>query len=568
MRIGIAPRLALILTIFAVLASGLTGYYAHDDSHRLLVASTEKDLQSSSQVLGQRLVGVFGNVSNNARLFASQVTPPTNMGDGVQRMSRSLLQIYDEYLQVSIIDTNRGWQEKLTFIKNDVGNIVRVDSSPVSLTALIEPVSYLSSGQVYISDVINTGSVSDDADGRSSVLIVTPIPAENGANSGVLVVIRVDLNALFKKVRMGLPLDYRVYFADRNGMFVRERNAAGNAALPNDEADLIQGLFPAAAQIVSGEKDSIVTSIRGQQPGYSETVVALYRAQISDSSNERFFILGLSEPLRNIRQKSNMLAGNIWRIVLSFSCLALLLAWGVSQAIAQPLAQILASVRRFAAGDSNENLPLPIRRQDEVGQLARGVEDMQKQIRAQMTALEENHHAMTHMAHHDALTGLPNRLTFFSLLENAIAQARRQGRKLAVLFVDLDRFKAINDQYGHQAGDELLLAVARRLQSGVRASDTAARLSGDEFVVLLNPIHNSEEACLVAEKLLHRFNQPVEMENVTLPIRASIGISLFPDHGTAPQPLLDAADVAMYASKASGRNSCSLAKSRSSDDDV
>ncbi|GHT89986.1 hypothetical protein AGMMS49545_01980 [Betaproteobacteria bacterium] len=559
MHIGIAPRLALVLAVFAVLASGLTGYYAHDSSYRMLMTRTEKNLQSSAQVLGQQLIAAFGSVASDARMYASLANPPTNLKERVQRMSRSMLQVHSEYLQVSVIDTRQGWQEKLTFINNK-GNVELADSSPIPLMPLVAQAIHLSPGQVYLSDVIS------GADGRSSVLVVTPVPLDTGVASGMLVVIRVDLSELFTEIQSELPLGFHFYFADNNGVFVSDNNAMSELIRSDESPNLIQGLFPMAQRIVSGERDSIVTNIQGRKPEDFEALAAFYRVRIADFSNERFFILGLSEPLRNIRQESSLLAGNIWRIVLSFSCLALLIAWGVSQAVLQPLARILTSVRRFAAGDSGENLPLPTGRQDEVGLLARGVEEMQNQIRAQVTALEENHHAMMHMAHHDALTGLPNRLTFFTLLENAIAQARRQGRKLAVLFVDLDRFKVINDQYGHQAGDELLLAVARRLRSGVRASDTAARLSGDEFVVLLNPIHSDEEACLVTEKLLQRFNQPVELEEVTLPIHASIGISLFPDHGQTPQVLLEAADVAMYASKASGRNKCSLAKKPAEDD--
>jgi diguanylate cyclase (GGDEF)-like protein len=553
MYVGITPRLALVLTVFAVLASGLTGYYAHDSSYRLLMARTERSLQGSSQMLGQRLVAEFGAIASDARMYASLVNSSMNAaGDSVQHMSRSMLQVHNEYLQISVVDTRQGWQEKLTFVNNK-GDVVRVATGAISLKPFVASAAQLNPGQVYLSDVIRRNRISGDTAEYSSVLVATPVLLANGAVSGALVVIRVDLNSLFTKIQAELPLDYRFYLADDHGALVRDPEAM-DVARSNERPESIQALFPVTEKIVSGERDRDSTVIN------ADVVAAFYRVQVADFFNERFFILGLSEPLSDVYRESELLAGNIWRIVLLFSCLALLIAWGVSQAVAQPLAQILASVRLFAAGNSSENPPLPTRRHDEIGLLARGVEDMQNQIRAQVTALEENRHAVMHMAHYDALTGLPNRMTFFSLLENAIAQAKRQGRKLAVLFVDLDHFKAINDRYGHQVGDELLLAVARRLQSGVRASDTAARLAGDEFVVLLNPIHNAGEATMVAEKLLQRFNQPLELEAAMLSIQASIGISLFPAHGGTPQALLEAADQAMYASKESGRNICCLAK--------
>jgi diguanylate cyclase (GGDEF)-like protein len=159
-----------------------------------------------------------------------------------------------------------------------------------------------------------------------------------------------------------------------------------------------------------------------------------------------------------------------------------------------------------------------------------------------------------HMAYHDSLTGLPNRALLSDRLERAMLAARRDGRKLAVLFIDLDRFKTINDSLGHLTGDNLLKEVANRLCRVVRASDTVARLGGDEFVVLVPGVQAPEECSHVGEKIIEALAAPFPFEGRSLHISPSIGICLYPDDGTDVATLMRHADAAMYHAKASGRN--------------
>jgi diguanylate cyclase (GGDEF)-like protein/PAS domain S-box-containing protein len=158
------------------------------------------------------------------------------------------------------------------------------------------------------------------------------------------------------------------------------------------------------------------------------------------------------------------------------------------------------------------------------------------------------------LAHHDPLTGLPNRLLLRARLEHGMEKAAREGRQLAVLFLDLDRFKHVNDSLGHSAGDELLREVARRLRDVVRREDTVARLGGDEFTVLLEHLRDGEDAARLARKLLDSLIQPYLMGERTLYLGASIGISLYPRDGGDVESLLRNADAAMYRAKESGRN--------------
>jgi len=163
-----------------------------------------------------------------------------------------------------------------------------------------------------------------------------------------------------------------------------------------------------------------------------------------------------------------------------------------------------------------------------------------------------------HLAYHDALTALPNRLLFKDRLTVAISHAQRERRKLAVLFLDLDRFKVINDSLGHNIGDQLLQAVSARVQSCVRESDTVARLGGDEFTVLLPQLPHGEDAALVAQKIIDAVRYPFHIEGREFFMTTSIGISLYPDDGIDAESLIKNADTAMYQAKEQGRDNYQL----------
>jgi diguanylate cyclase (GGDEF)-like protein/PAS domain S-box-containing protein len=193
---------------------------------------------------------------------------------------------------------------------------------------------------------------------------------------------------------------------------------------------------------------------------------------------------------------------------------------------------------------------LEVRVQERTAELAGANRLLQAEIVERRQAEARVHH----MAYHDALTGLPNRALLSERLDRAMLAARRDGRKLAVMFIDLDRFKTINDSLGHLTGDHLLKEVANRLCRVVRAVDTVARLGGDEFVVLVPGVHAAEECSLIGEKIIGALAEPVRFEGRSLHISPSIGICLCPDDGEDVETLMRKADAAMYHAKAAGRN--------------
>ena len=171
-----------------------------------------------------------------------------------------------------------------------------------------------------------------------------------------------------------------------------------------------------------------------------------------------------------------------------------------------------------------------------------------------ISIIKQAEERLSHLAHHDALTGLPNRLLFSANLEQALERAKRNKRRVAVLFLDLDRFKRINDTLGHEFGDRLLQTVAERLKNSIRASDTAARLGGDEFTIILDDITNPRDAAKLAGKIIAAVAQPIDMDGREINTSTSLGISLFPDDAESGEALLKAADNAMYRAKALGRH--------------
>jgi diguanylate cyclase (GGDEF)-like protein len=165
---------------------------------------------------------------------------------------------------------------------------------------------------------------------------------------------------------------------------------------------------------------------------------------------------------------------------------------------------------------------------------------------------------LAYQAHHDTLTSLPNRLCFHDSVRRAIGSARRRGHKLALLRLDLDNFKQVNDMFGHRAGDAVLREIARRLRSTVRAADSIARVGGDEFAVLLHEVDGADGAEQAAGKLRTVLAAPIPVQGQEVSAAASVGISLFPEHATDAETLFRQADTALYAGRASGRNGCHL----------
>ena len=210
-------------------------------------------------------------------------------------------------------------------------------------------------------------------------------------------------------------------------------------------------------------------------------------------------------------------------------------------------------IRRDGYESAIEDSAAPIH--DRAGQVTGAVIVFHDVTAARAMSIE-----MTHIAQHDVVTNLPNRLFLVDRITQAISLARRQARSIAVLFLDLDRFKSINDSLGHAAGDLLLQSISKRIVADVRGSDTVSRLGGDEFVILLSEIAHPEDAATSANKILLSLGTPHCIEGQDVHIEASMGISIYPEDGEDAETLIKSADTAMYHAKDSGRNNIKFFK--------
>lgn len=175
-------------------------------------------------------------------------------------------------------------------------------------------------------------------------------------------------------------------------------------------------------------------------------------------------------------------------------------------------------------------------------------------IFSDITSIKENEAKLQYLAHYDQLTGLPNRILFIDRLKQAIAQGKRAHQQVAVMFLDLDGFKAVNDTLGHTAGDEMLRQVAKRLTQCLRATDTVARFGGDEFTVVLAAVDDLGDIIKVANKIISEVALPYDLDGNEALVTTSIGISTYPQHGEEPEILIHRADNAMYHAKRHGKN--------------
>lgn len=188
--------------------------------------------------------------------------------------------------------------------------------------------------------------------------------------------------------------------------------------------------------------------------------------------------------------------------------------------------------------------------EDSTGKVAAGIV-----VFTDITAQKNVQEHLQHTAHYDALTGLPNRILLADRLNQAMQRALRSGRKLALVFIDLDEFKSVNDRHGHAFGDQLLIEMARRMSGVLRVVDTLARLGGDEFVAVLSDLESSQTAEMLSDRLLEMLSTPVRIDDLELKISGSIGIAIYPQNADIDQiELMRQADVAMYQAKLKGRN--------------
>ena len=565
MKFGIAFKLGCLLAVFGVLACGLTGYYSYSSSRATLLKAAERDLLTATQVLGRNLRGNIDGVSRDALMLAgiaqgkalpqAPSAPVREQAENdLAELFETLMRVHPEYMQIRLISAAGHGLEQVR-VDRDGEQPVRIPYPGLQEKGHFDYVFdtlRLPPGQVRLSPiVINHELGTHSGVGRPTLHVSTPVAGADGQPSA-LIVINIDLNQLFDQLRSDLPAHYQVYLSNRWGDLLIHPDQRRTFGFDQGRRRFLQDEFPDVQQLLDTQTESLI----GRSDGKDTSLVAAFVRLATNAGNrESFVVLGLAQQEEYVLKESSRLGERIIQVVIFASLLAVLIATIASRAMTSSLKRINLAVQQFAR--ERKNAPLPVQRQDELGQLARSFVQMQEEIVEHLEELSRSRNALEHLARHDPLTGLPNRRVFFERLEHALAAARRSAKPLAVLFVDLDHFKQLNDSLGHSIGDRVLQAVANLLRSATRESDTVARLGGDEFVILIEQLDDPGRVVAVLHKLHERFQLPMLLDGHEVKVQASMGVSLFPRDGDDIESLVQQADRAMYVAKNAGRNTYS-----------
>jgi len=247
-------------------------------------------------------------------------------------------------------------------------------------------------------------------------------------------------------------------------------------------------------------------------------------------------------------------------ILLLAAWVALCLSRRMARHVLEPVEE-MAHVTHAIRHQRDFARRVPSARLIELNELSEDFNALLEELHAWQTRLEQENAQLAHQASHDSLTGLPNRAFFQGRLNRVLCDAQRQGHHVALMFVDCDHFKQINDQFGHAAGDEVLRTIATRLRSQLRQTDLVARLGGDEFAVLITPAPHTENVLRIARDIQAGMALPIQLKDGrSLQSSLSIGIALYPEHGDNPVALLEKADLTMYHVKRGQRGQCQMAE--------
>ncbi len=588
MKIGIAIKLGLLLSSLGVLSAGLTGFYAHQASRDLLITAAKKELLTSTRVLARRITGTREEIARNLQVLASHpvtlealrvpaaAARRSSSSAGSSTGSSAITSDAQQQLATlfsRMVAANPAYLQLRLIAAADFGlERVRIDRQGAALLQVsgddlqekghfsyVVETLQLPAGAAYLSPIsINHENTANAGQNPPTLQLATPVTDASGKAVGV-VVVNVDLNGLFALLAADLPETFRLFLSNDAGDILIHPDARRTFGFDIGRRMLVQDEFAPTAEVVAGRQSQVVFEAASGDYAEQPLVLAFTEEATAAGPRNNRLILGLGQPRDLVLAQAQRSGQQILQIVVALSLLCLVLAIVLARAVTRPINAVTDAAQRFANGQVPGRLPL--RRRDEIGSLARSFQQLQGQLTEQLAELKKSQAELAHLARHDTLTGLPNRRLFEGKLDEACVHSQRYGGSVCLLFIDLDRFKAINDRFGHDAGDALLVALAGRLLALVREGDTVARLGGDEFVVLLGATTSRPHVVAIAQKLIDGISLPLAWSGAVLQVGASIGISRSPQDGVTRLEMMAKADKAMYAAKASGRGVFSFSSS-------
>jgi len=572
MKWGLAARLGSVLALVSLLMAGMTGLYAYQVARDLLVQAAKDELMTATHVIARRVSDIRQDASRDLQLLARYPAslallqgPPSSQGSQAEQLStlfELMMRDNPAYFQMRLISASDYGLERVR-VDRDGDNLLRVqgdDLQEKSHYPYVSDTLHLPAGSTYLSRiVINHERGAHAGLGQPTVLLASPVTNARGQALGVIV-INMDLKGAFNRLASDLPAEFKLFLANQQGDFLIHPDNSKTFGFDTGRRVLMQDEFPATRALVEGQVSQVMLEANAGTHASTPMVAAFMANQIRVTSSDSAIFLGLAQPRSSVLNRSHALGLTILQIAGGLGLAGFALALLLARWVTRPLNTMSKAVAAFSTAQPIVGLPLS--RQDEIGQLARSFDHMQQQIHQQFTELQANRQELEHLARFDALTGLPNRRLLMERLDNALERAKRTQTPLAVMFIDMDHFKAINDRWGHDAGDAALQWVARQLLEHTRKTDTVARLGGDEFVVLLDSPVPVDQLASIAQKLLDGMREPWFFEGHLCNIEFSIGISLYPQDGDTVDALLSSADAAMYRVKTASRNDFGFALQR------
>ncbi|WP_439135674.1 diguanylate cyclase domain-containing protein, partial [Pseudomaricurvus sp.] len=575
---GLRAKLLVTLLGLLLLSLGVLGgvtYWLFESKLRGEALSYQRNI-ASQLIIGARadlvrISAALKQLSENTALISgveSGVDPQASGVDPQNSAGLSTIQSsFDNFQRL-----NMGVGQVILFDRNGDYILHSPTYAPV-MTDHLDVEAVLNSRHVMASGL--TRSFYADAAGGHMLVSVAPVRSrtEPGVVHGYITTVS-GLDSFKQMVEESDSSVTRLFFSDNDGHFLVKSPEIPFSSLPGD----IAGAFNLADV---GFHDSGVSGLGdvSSQPEMMDVGLSGGGQTESDFSNPHFIDMndnGISYRLSMQRVAPNLWLGSLidQRAIAnnSLSLLAVLLPAAavvialsgfifylrVFGVILKPIEVLIQATRKISGGEYRPDIE--IASEDELGELADAFRVMGRQ-------LEDSGQQIAHLAYYDPLTELPNRTTLRATLSSMIEEAQRNDRQLAVLFIDLDDFKKVNDRLGHAAGDELLVQVGKRLQRRLRSSDVLAdasqeagaeqvisRRGGDEFNAILNNVHDAREAALVAERLIVDINEPLLIDGSVVTVGASVGVALFPCDGEDADTLLRHADMAMYEAKGLGKN--------------
>lgn len=562
LRFGLASRLGAALTLVGLAVCLVTGGYGYRLGRDLLIESTHTELLAVATQTARRVALSHEEAGRYLSMVAQHPDalemlrhPSAQTHQRLNALFASVLAANPGYFQLRLVAQAEHGLERVRLQREALGLRAVGDDELqekghfpfVYETLQLPPLGeYLS--RITLDREVGAGIALN----QPTVLLSMPVHDAQGQAWGV-VVLTIDLAGVFERLLRELPRGYALMLTNAQGDYLVHPLAHKAFGFDRGRRYQLSEDVPSTAALFSGEKSAVLERLSTGDFAQSPALGAFVAAPVKVRAAESMLVLGVTQPLQPILDRAQGLLVGTLQVMAAVAAVCVLVAWLLAQFVTAPLWRMRHALERFAQ-EPQPMRDLPLDRHDELGDLARGIERMGQQIQTQLAELQDKQEELEHLAQHDVLTGLPNRRFFMQRLTHALAQAARHPHELAVLFMDLDNFKDINDRHGHDAGDALLVALAQRLVEGTRESDTVARLGGDEFVLLVEGAAQREQLQALAQKLLLGLTQPVPWQGHTLVVGVSIGISLYPHDGTSAHDILSQADRAMYRIKSSGKN--------------